>query len=193
MKKIITIEDILKHKPCDTYNTREKIIKETDNNWPKTAQELVSLPIPARDICWVFLRPGLVFDNTTLGHISCDIAESVLHFYESRYPNNSRPRDAIITKRQWLDGLIGDKELYAAAYAAYDAAYAAVYDAAVYAAYAAYDAVAYVAYATACDAAAAYAAACDGAYGGAVAATHAAASVTTQWGKNLEIIKSYIG
>jgi hypothetical protein len=192
MKKIITIEDILKHKPCDTYSTREKIIKKTDNNWQKTPQELANLPIPVRDICWVFLRPGLVFDNTTLGYIACDVAESVLHIYEDRYPNDNRPRDAIITKRQWLDGLISAKELYAAAaYADYaaacDAAYGGAYDAA--AVYAAYAAACDAAYATACDAAAAYAAACD------AAAADAAYddAYDAQWGKNLEIIKGYIG
>lgn len=178
-------------------HTREDNQKKTDSNWPKTPQELASLPIPVKDICWVFLRPGFIFDSTTLGHIACDMAGSVLHIYEDRYPNYNRARNAIATKRQWLDGLIGDKELYDAA--AYDAA---VY--AVYAAYAAYGAAyAAAAYGAAYDAAvyAAYAAAVYAAYGAYDAAYDAAAydavayaaAYDAQWGKNLEIIKGYIG
>ena len=74
---------------------------------------------------------------------SCDCAESVLHVYENIYPNDLRPRNAILATRS------GDKSAAhaaaraaarAAAYAARTAAYAAAD-----AAYAAVNAAAYAA------------------------------------------------
>lgn len=58
---------------------------------------------------------------------SCDCAESVLHIYENIYPNDLRPRNAILATRS------GDKDAanaaanaaHAATYADYAAAYAA--------------------------------------------------------------------
>src|SRR5690606_40470249 len=54
-----------------------------------------------------------------------DVAESVLHIFEAKYPDDSRPRKAIKAIRDYHAGLISRNELDAyAAYAAYDAAYA---------------------------------------------------------------------
>jgi hypothetical protein len=83
---------------------------------------------------------------------AADVAEDVLEFFESQYPDDDRPRRAILAARDYVNGLISGEQLSAAArsaaYAAADtaaraAAYAAAYDAAsaTYSAYAAaYDA-----------------------------------------------------
>ena len=92
-----------------------------------------------------------------------DVAESVLHIYESKY-NSKAPRQAIQAIRDWHAGEIDDKALADAADSAYAAAHAAAY--ATHAdAYAAADAAANAAdaYAYAAADAAAYAAADDAA------------------------------
>ena len=90
-------------------------------------------------------------------------AEKVLHLYEKEYPDDNRPRKAILAAREYLKkpSSKNNNTAYAAHAAAYAAAYAAYDDAAAAAdaAYAAYDAAVY-AYA----AAAAYAAADAAAY-----------------------------
>ena len=175
MEKLITLDEILSYGPCPGYNTADKIIAKTDANWPKPAHEMWGLPIRPVDIFWVISRPGLIFDKTTLSHISCDIAESVLHFYESKCPSDDRPHNAIASNRMWLDGLVSTKEMNAARAAAFAAARAAAHDAADRAARAAY--------------AAAYNAAYD-ARATARAAAHDAG--VEQWKKNLDIAKGYL-
>ena len=68
-----------------------------------------------------------------------DVAEHVLHIWETRHPEDGRPRAAIQAGRDFADGLISSESRSAAAYAAYAAAaaYAAYADTAAYAAYAA--------------------------------------------------------
>jgi hypothetical protein len=78
-------------------------------------------------------------------------AEKVIKIYEDRYPDDSRPRDAINAAKKYLKNPSD-----AAAYAASNAAYAAS-DAAVYATRAASDAAAYVARAAYAASYAAYA------------------------------------
>jgi hypothetical protein len=48
--------------------------------------------------------------------VAADIAETILHIYESKYPGDLRPRKAIEAARK------GDRNAYAAARAATDAA-----------------------------------------------------------------------
>jgi hypothetical protein len=55
---------------------------------------------------------------------AADCAESVLHIYEKKYPNDDRPRKAIQAARDYANGVIGKDELDAegeAARAARDA------------------------------------------------------------------------
>ena len=100
--------------------------------------------------------PGWYRDEMILHKVRIQFAifssESVLHVYEGKHPNDSRPREAIEAAKQCLiedipipanrasDAAYAASDASDAAYAAYDAAYAAS-DAAD-AAYAAYDAVA---------------------------------------------------
>src|SRR5690554_1774990 len=69
-----------------------------------------------------------------------DVAESVLHLFESKYPSDTRPRKCIEVLRLFARGEISDRDLGKTAAAAYDA-YAAIrasYTDATYAAHAAY-------------------------------------------------------
>ena len=96
--------------------------------------------------------------------IACEFAESVLHIFESKYPNDNRPRKTIQSAKQFANGGISMEEMResrrSAAAADADAAYAAAAAADAYAAYAADADAAYAAAAAAAaDAYAAYAAA----------------------------------
>ena len=96
-------------------------------------------------------------------------AEQVLHIFEKEYPNDNRPRKAIVSAKKWLKNPTEKNRVAAVAYA-YAAARAVAYAyaaarAVAYAAYAAYAAAyaAAVAYAAADAAAVAYAYAADAA------------------------------
>ena len=58
---------------------------------------------------------------------AADCAEHVLPLFEARFPDDSRPRDAIVAARRFVDGEITIDDLEAAMYAARAARYAARY------------------------------------------------------------------
>jgi hypothetical protein len=60
--------------------------------------------------------------SKVLHAVACDIAEDVLPLFESQYPNDMRPRQAIEAKRGWLSGKVPYEDLDAAAEAATEAA-----------------------------------------------------------------------
>ena len=149
MKKI-TVEEIMKLKPC---YTKEKVKDLIGSG--KTPLEILDLEIPKNDKVWLLLRPEYISEKS-IHLLACDFAQEVAYL-------NPDPsvQAAIDAKRLWIDGKITDEELkkaaedvaYAASWAAArDAAYAAWSAAAAWAAYAA-------ARAAAADAAAWYAAA----------------------------------
>jgi len=84
-------------------------------------------------------------------------AEKVLHIFEEKYPDDSRPRKSIEAAKNYLENPTEENKKFAYAAATAAAAYAAASYA--YAAYAAAAATAYAAYAAASYAATAYAAA----------------------------------
>ncbi len=108
------------------------------------------------DLFWLLGRLDLSNSQKEDLHLlACDYAESALCYFESEFPDDKRPRNAVEAKRKWVRGEITDAA-YAAAYAASrTAAAAAQSQAAAYAAYAA----AYAAAARTSETAAAYAAA----------------------------------
>ncbi len=128
-------------------------------------------------------------------------AEQVINIYESKYPNDSRPRKAIESAKNYLNDPSDTNKKSAAAAAAdaaaadyaaadYAAAYAAAYaaDAAAYAAYAAdYAAAAYAAAAAAYAADAADAAAYAAAAYAAAAAAYAADAAKFKMKKSILI------
>jgi len=146
-----------------------------------------------QDAVWCF-RCTIEPPGNTLIEFTCQCAEHVLHFYEDKYPDDKRPRQAIETARICItdkSNAAADAAYVAAyaAYAAYVAAYAADTADTAYAAYVAYAAayaayVAYAAYAAADTAYAAYVAyaAADVAYAAADAA-YAAGAAEEEWQK----------
>jgi hypothetical protein len=129
--------------------------------------------IPTKDKYWFFCKKVFTKEQNQQAAIWC--AWIVLEIFENKYPNDDRPRKAIIAVEQYIEGLIDREALIEARRNAYDAyadADAAAYAAAAYAAYAA--AAAYAAYAAAA-AYAAYAAYAAAAYAYAAYAAYAAA------------------
>jgi len=135
MKKI-TVEEIMKLKPCSDYP--EEKVKDLIGEG-KTPLEILDLPISKSDKFWLLLRSDYIPEKR-LHLLACNFAQEVAHM-------NSDPsvQAAIDAKRLWIDGKITDEELkkvsdaawftavraapWAAAKAAADAAYAASWDA----------------------------------------------------------------
>src|SRR5271165_5207159 len=111
------------------------------------------------------LRQLPTWNERTMRLFAADCAEHVLHFYEEKFPDDSRPRKAIEVVRRYANGEATLEELISAWDAASAAAYAAgaAGDAA-YVAYAARDAARDAARAAAWDAAWAASAAWDASY-----------------------------
>jgi hypothetical protein len=61
-------------------------------------------------------------DHRTLVLWATDCAEHVLHYFEEKYPEDNRPREAIDAGRAWLRGEITMSEARTAAFAAHAAA-----------------------------------------------------------------------
>jgi hypothetical protein len=170
----VTNELIKSLNPCKARH--DNYLKFYTNKEYSKAQFLGLKNISHSDKLWVAFRL-MPKDNIRLA--CADIAESVLHIFEAKYPDDKRPRLAIEAARRgnavaaYAANTAAAAANAAAAYAANANAYAAAY-AAYAAAYAANAAAANAAYAYAADAAYAYAA--DAAANAAYAAAAAAAA-----------------
>ena len=60
----------------------------------KTPAEILGLPISAKDRVWVLTRPKMI-SETSLREFVYRCAEKILAVYESRFPEDTRPREAI--------------------------------------------------------------------------------------------------
>jgi len=113
--------------PCsDRY---ENYLKFYGNKELTKSQFMGRKNITQEDKLWVAFR---LMPKENIQQAAADIAESVLSIYESKYPRDSRPKDAIMAARTGINAYASTP-----AYAAY-AAYAA-HNAAVHAANAAAD------------------------------------------------------
>jgi len=95
--------------PWDESNVPRGYINQVGGHWPKIR---------------IVLRFGEL-DKRLLVSCAADLAEHVLHIFEEDFPNDDRPRLAIKTTRDWVNGLITDNTTKDAADAAAEAAYAA--------------------------------------------------------------------
>ena len=77
--------------------------------------------ISHEDKLWVYFR---LIPKDRIRLVAADLAEACLHIFESRYPNDSRPRKAVEAARSG-DNAAAAYAAYAAAAAYADAAYAA--------------------------------------------------------------------
>ncbi len=186
--KKVTVQDILSWDPCDGY-TEEKIKELFGRKKYLNVKQILDLDIPAEDRLWVVLRPEMI-PEMIIHEFLCQVAESVLPIYEKEYPDDKRPRNAIETKRRWINGEATDEELAAARVAARDAARVAARDAAWVAAWAAARAAARAAAGDAARAAARDAAGVA-AWAAARDAAGDAAGVAA-WAEQIEILKGLI-
>jgi hypothetical protein len=124
-----TLNKIKAHSPCE--NGWDKLL----NHLGKTKADDEPLSIATiiqsngtKDAVWALC--AVEGKDKEIRLFAADCAESVLHIYEKRYPNDDRPRKAIQAARDYANGVIGKDELAAARAAAWDAARAAAWDAA---------------------------------------------------------------
>lgn len=76
----------------------------------------------------IFVLDELFIDVKTLHRLACEFAMDLLPNFETLYPNDLRPRQAIEAKLKWLDGLLTDEDLAKAESAALLAAKSAWLD-----------------------------------------------------------------
>jgi hypothetical protein len=92
-----TIDEIMDLKPCNEY-TRERVEELWDGRESLSLLEICDLPIPVDDIFWVVLLNSDLSDQVK-HDLACDFAEHVLHIFESKYPDDKRPRECISIAR----------------------------------------------------------------------------------------------
>jgi len=76
------------------------------------------------------LRATTVNCDRQARFMTIDFGESTLHIFEELYPEEERPRLALVAAKKFLQGKITAEEMYSAAAAAADAAWDASWDAA---------------------------------------------------------------
>jgi hypothetical protein len=160
----ITNEYIASLNPCgDRHENYLKYYKDTEYS----IREFIELDkISYTDKIWVLLEKNSLLNINQKIILAADFAERVLPIFEKKYPDDDRPRKALLAAKNMDSAGAADGysayTVYSAAAAAYSAAaaYAAAAAAAAYAAYSAYGA--YGAAAAYSAAAASAAAAADG-------------------------------
>ena len=131
--KMLTVESVMSLEPC---YTRSRVVQLFGNRSEVAIVDaLLCQDVPYNDRVW--LARKLFSDEKTLWvawAIAC--ASSVLHHYETKYPNDDRPRNAIAAAKAGENLASARTGAIQALHAAYYAAYAAYYaaDAAAYAA-----------------------------------------------------------
>ncbi len=125
MKKEFTKEYILLEKGCYSRGKVEEL--SFINKEIITLKDMLTSELPLKDKFWWLCRKcELTQDENVLIAIKC--AKVVLHLFEDKYPDDDRPRKAILVAEKYLE--TGVAHAADAAYAAYaaaavDAAYAA--------------------------------------------------------------------
>jgi hypothetical protein len=117
MKKEFTKEFILSERGC--YSRDQVNALSFINNETITLKDMLTSELPLKDkFWWLCKKCELTKDENVLIAIKC--AKIVLHLFEEKYPNDDRPRKAILAAEKYLETHNAN-----AAYAAYTAAYAA--------------------------------------------------------------------
>ncbi len=145
-----TLKAIRQHRPCglehgstDGYQKLVKFLgKDYGDDTPIRFSQITESNGVA-DAYWCLRALPKEYDNE-VRLLLADVAERVLHFYEAKYPDYKKPRQAIEAARAYVRGEISKDELdaagaaaeaaRAAAWAAWDAARAAAWATAVRAA-----------------------------------------------------------
>jgi hypothetical protein len=127
-----TLNKIKAHSPCeDGWAKLLLFLNKTQADDEPLSIATIIESNGIKDAVWALRAVGGKDKEIRL--FSADCAESVLHIYEKRYPNDDRPRKAIQAARDYANGVIGKDELdaagAAAGYAAWDAGRYAIWDA----------------------------------------------------------------
>lgn len=139
-----TLNEIKKHRPCiDGWKKLLASLGKTQADDEPLSFKHILENNGIKDAVWA-LRVLPLKDQALF---RADVAEFVLHLFESKYPHDVRPRQAIVAMRLFAHGKISEDDLSKASFAACYAANATDYatNATAYAA----DASAYAAYAAA--------------------------------------------
>lgn len=165
---MVNLKVIKEFKPCsDRLDNYIKFYEKKEF----TFRQFMGLKnITHKDKIWVAFR---LLDKKHIGKVAGEIAKTVLHIYESKYPNDLRPRIAVEAA---INGTVTGKiitEARAATYAAH------AYASATYASHATYAAPeARATYEAACASEATYEAACAAAYAARSSPATKAAAIT---------------
>ena len=120
--KRVKLEEILKSGSC---YSEDKIRGLVGKRKSISLKNLMDMDIQDADKIWAFSHLSFVEDREKR-LFSCACAESILHFYEAKYPGDNRPRQAIEVARRYAAGEATIEVLSAAATAAWEAAGAAI-------------------------------------------------------------------
>ena len=105
MKIETTLNRIKSHCPCqDGWGKLLKFLGKTEADDEPLNLLTILESNGVQDCLWAF-RCTDNYDSI-YRHIAADFAESVLHIYENKYPNDNRPRLSIQAARDFADGKI---------------------------------------------------------------------------------------
>lgn len=121
-----TAQDVMSWQPCKEYDLDRIEGWYGDREYATALDVLEKMrgEIPDDHMLWLLLRPECI-PKEILHDLACRYAEKVLPIWESKYPDDQRPRNAINAKCKWIRGEIADSELEDARLAARDAGWAA--------------------------------------------------------------------
>ena len=122
--KLINIEYLKSLKPCK--NRLDNAIKYY-SKFEGDILDVLSLDnISSEDKVWLASK---VLPDNILHRFSIECAYSTLDNFESKFPNDLRPRKAIEAKQAWLNNEISDEELEEVRSASLSASYSALHSA----------------------------------------------------------------
>lgn len=112
-----TLNQIRKHNPCeDSWKELLKSLGKTKADYTEVSIRYILDILGVADAIWA-LRAVEGHDKE-IRLFACECAESVLHFFEEKFPDDNRPRNAIESARRYANGEEGEDELIAARAAA---------------------------------------------------------------------------
>lgn len=115
-----TLNNIRKYYPCeDSWKKLLNHLGKTEADNKPLKIKIILDVLGVEDAIWA-LRAVDGYDKE-IRLFACDCAESVLNLFEEKYPNDTRPRKAIETARQFANGECELHDLIRARNAALDA------------------------------------------------------------------------
>ena len=124
MKKTISIKYVLGLNPCDKYTPEyiKELFASVGCKKTMPVKKVFDVDIPVDDLLWLILREDFIQEKE-LHYFSIWCFENIAQkIWEKYYPDDTRPQEAIMIKKLWLEGKATDDELAAAWDAAWDAA-----------------------------------------------------------------------